>query len=149
MIYAIIPQIFKEGSYMDFVAISVFTHALTIFFLLGVMVANYFSVANMTKFVPLALTLRKRTPFYHFLNATMAYTGMIVAAYTKDLSFTIILMSITTILLMILEIKRYKKMRIITSKDTKRQDEFIIYAKKIYTIEILVVIAVYIISKIF
>jgi hypothetical protein len=50
---------------------------------------------------------------------------------------------------MILEIKRYKKMRIITSKDIKRQDEFVIYAKKIYTTEILVVIVVYIISKIF
>jgi hypothetical protein len=134
---------------MDFVAVSVFTHALTIFLLLGLMVANYFSVANMTKFVPLALTLRGRTPFYHFLNATMAYTGMIVAAYTRDLSLTVVLMVITTIFLMILEIKRYKKMRIITSKDIKRQDEFVIYAKKIYTTEILVVIVVYIISKIF
>jgi hypothetical protein len=40
-------------------------------------------------------------------------------------------------------------MRVIQSEDFKLQEEFIIYAKKIYTIEIAVVVAVYILSKVF
>jgi hypothetical protein len=89
------------------------------------------------------------TPLYHGLNFATAYTGAIVAAYSHDLSLTVILMVISTIIIMVLEIKRYKKMRIITSKNIEAQDEFIIYAKKIYAIEIGVIIFVFVVSKIF
>ncbi len=40
-------------------------------------------------------------------------------------------------------------MRVIKSTDIELQNEFKIYAKKIYTIEVAVLIAVYIISKVF
>ncbi|MCK5110830.1 MAG: hypothetical protein KAQ94_04860 [Arcobacteraceae bacterium] len=134
---------------MDFVETSIFTHVLTIFLLLGVMVFNYNSISKSTNYLALAKQLRFMTPFYHFLNACTAYTGMIVAAYSHDLSVTVILMSITTIFLMVLEIKRYKKMRVIRSTDIDKQEEFKIFAKKIYTMEISALVFTFVVSKIF
>ncbi len=134
---------------MELVETSIFTHLLTLFLLLGVMVFNYTSISKSTNYIALSKQLRFMTPFYHFLNACVAYTGMIVAAFSHDLSLTVILMIIATITLMILEIKRYKKMRVIRSTDIQKQEEFKIYAKKIYTIEIAVLIFTFIISKIF
>jgi hypothetical protein len=134
---------------MDLVNVSIYTHLFTIYFLLAVMVFNLFSVLNITNFIVLVKRLRLMTPFYHFLNASTAYTGMIVAGYNHDLSPTVIFMILSTILILILEIKRYKKMRIIKSTDIVRQEAFIIYAKKIYIIEISAIIFTYIVSKIF
>jgi hypothetical protein len=83
------------------------------------------------------------------MNAMIIYTGAIVSAYTRDMSLTVMLMIATSIFLMVAEIKRYKKMRIIKSSDIALQEEFIPYAKKIYTIEIIVLITVYIVCKVF
>jgi hypothetical protein len=54
-----------------------------------------------------------------------------------------------SIFLLVIEIKRYKKMRVIKHDQIELQNEFYAYAKKIYTIEISVIIVVYIISKVF
>jgi hypothetical protein len=134
---------------MEFVSVSITTHVGAIYLLLAVMAFNLYNVINIDNFIQLALKLRKMTPIFHFLNACVAYTGATVAAFTHDLSITVILMLITTILIMVLEIKRYKKMRIIKSTDIARQEEFIPYAKKIYIIEIAAVIITFVISKLF
>jgi hypothetical protein len=54
-----------------------------------------------------------------------------------------------SIFLLVIEIKRYKKMRVIKSGDIQLQEEFYKYAKKIYIIEIMVLVFVYMISKVF
>ena len=77
------------------------------------------------------------------------YTGMIVSAYVRDFSPTVILMIFTGIFILVIEIKRYKKMRVIKVSDLELQAQFYTYAKKIYMIEIAVLLFVYIISKIF
>ncbi len=100
-------------------------------------------------FLKLAKRLRFMTPLYHSTNAVIIYTGMIVSAYAKELSLTIILMIIASIFLLVIEIKRYKKMRVIKTDQIQLQEEFVVFARKIYTIEIAVLIFVYIISKIF
>lgn len=134
---------------MDFVTTSIYTHIFIIYLLLGVMVFNYISLLNVTDFIKLAKRLRVMTPAYHGLNFTAAYTGAIVAAYSHDLSPTVIFMILSTILIMVLEIKRYKKMRLIRTTDIQAQEEFIVYAKKIYVIEIVAVIFTFVVSKIF
>ena len=53
------------------------------------------------------------TPLYHLTNAIVIYTGMIVAFYAKTFSFTIALMIPCINILLVIEIKRYKKMRVI------------------------------------
>jgi len=50
---------------------------------------------------------------------------------------------------MVLEIKRYKKMRVIRSGDTELQEEFRVFATKIYKAELAVLIFTFIVSKIF
>jgi hypothetical protein len=134
---------------MDFVSTSITAHIFTIYTLLSIMVFNYISLLNVTDFITIAKRLRFMTPAYHGLNFTVAYTGAIVSAYSHDISPTVIFMILSTILIMVLEIKRYKKMRTIRSTDIQAQEDFIIYAKKIYTIEIGALIFTYVVSKIF
>lgn len=134
---------------MDIMQDSVVTHIYIIYIILGVMLFNIISVYTTTNFIRLAKRLRFMTPFYHMLNAMIVYTGAIVAAYARDLSPTVILMIAASIAIMVLEIKRYKKMRVIKTKEVEKQKEFIIFAKKIYTAEILILVSVYILSKVF
>jgi magnesium-transporting ATPase (P-type) len=134
---------------MEFVSLSITTHVYAIVALFFIICFNYLSVAKMTEFIPLAKRLRFMTPLFHMANAFVAYTGAIVAAYSHDLSITVILMIITSILVMVLEIKRYKKMRVIKSTELEKQQEFKVFAKKIYTIELLALMFTYVISKAF
>lgn len=134
---------------MELMQSAVTTHVYTIYFFLGIMLFNLYSVISVKDFIKLAKRLRFMTPLYHLTNAIVMYTGAIVAFYAHAMSFTIFIMIPTSIFLLVIEIKRYKKMRIIKSGDKELQEEFYKYARKIYTIEIMVIVAVYIISKVF
>lgn len=134
---------------MDFVSISITTHVYSIVALMLIMVFNFYSVMRMKNFVDLTKRLRLMTPIYHMANAFVVYTGAIVAAYSQDLSITVILMIATSIFVMVLEIKRYKKMRVIKTTQIAKQQEFIMFAKKIYNLEILAILFTYTVSKIF
>ena len=123
-------------------------HIYTIYFFLSLMLFNLYSVFREKEFIVLAKRLKFMTPLYHLTNAIVIYTGTIVAFYAQTFNFTIALMIPTSIFLLVNEIKRYKKMRIIKHDQLELQNEFFAYAKKIYIIEIFVIIAVYIISKV-
>ncbi|NQY95276.1 MAG: hypothetical protein HRT43_14015 [Campylobacteraceae bacterium] len=134
---------------MDIMSSSIVTHVYMIYFLFAIMVFNLIAVNVIKDFVKLAKLLKSITPFYHLVNAMVIYTGMIVSAYVRDFSPTVILMIFTGIFILVIEIKRYKKMRVIKVSDLELQAQFYTYAKKIYMIEIAVLLFVYIISKIF
>lgn len=134
---------------MEIMDDAVLTHIYSIYIFLAIMIFNLLSVLTNKNFISLAKRLRFMTPVYHLTNAVVIYTGTIVAFYAQQFSFTIALMIPASIFLLVIEIKRYKKMRIIKTEDTKLQSEFYVYAKKIYIIEISVLILVYAISKIF
>ena len=123
-------------------------HIYTIYFFLSLILFNLYSVFREKEFIVLAKRLKFMTPLYHLTNAIVIYTGTIVAFYAQTFNFTIALMIPTSIFLLVIEIKRYKKMRIIKHDQLELQNEFFAYAKKIYIIEIFVIIAVYIISKV-
>jgi len=134
---------------MEFVDTSVQWHIYAIMILMFIMIFNLLSVTMVSDYLSLVKRLKLMTPIYHSMNAVVAYTGGIVAAFSHDLSITVILMLATTIFIMILEIKRYKKMRVIKLSEKFKQDQFRLYAKKIYAMEILAVMFTYTISKIF
>ena len=134
---------------MELMESAVQTHVYIIYFFLAIMLFNLYSVSTQKEFISLAKRLKFMTPLYHLTNAIVIYTGMLVAFYAKTFSFTIALMIPASIFLLVIEIKRYKKMRVIKHDQTELQNEFYAYAKKIYTIEISVIISVYIISKVF
>ena len=124
-------------------------HVYIIYFFLAIMLFNLYSVSKEKEFIVLAKRLKFMTPLYHLTNAIVIYTGTIVAFYVQTFSFTIALMIPASIFLLVIEIKRYKKMRVIKHDQIELQNEFYAYAKKIYIIEISVIIAIYIISKVF
>ena len=134
---------------MELMQSAIDTHVYVIYFFLAVMLFNLYSVTTQKDFIKLAKRLKFMTPLYHLTNAIVIYTGTIVAFYAQHFSLTIALMIPASIFLLVIEIKRYKKMRVIKFADTQLQEEFYQYAKKIYTIEIGVLVAVYIISKVF
>jgi hypothetical protein len=134
---------------MELMHSAVQTHVYTIYFFLAIMLFNLYSVTREKNFIVLAKRLRFMTPLYHLTNAIVIYTGAIVAFYAQVFSFTIALMILASIFLLVIEIKRYKKMRVIKHDQVELQNDFFLYARKIYTIEISVIIVVYIISKVF
>ncbi|MEA2018639.1 MAG: hypothetical protein U9N59_09335 [Campylobacterota bacterium] len=134
---------------MEFVSTSVTWHVNFIVILMFIMIFNLFSVLKVDDYFELVKRLKLMTPFYHSVNAVVAYTGGIVAAFSHDLSITVILMLATTIFIMVLEIKRYKKMRVIKTAEFEKQAQFRVYAKKIYMMEISALVFTYVVSKIF
>jgi len=145
----IIPKFFKSEINMDLMQDSIDTHVFFIYIFISVMIINFYSVYNIGNFVKLAKRLKFLTPLYHTLNAVIIYTGTIVAFYEKIFSFTIFIMIAASIAVMVLEIKRFKKMRVIKVADIELQEEFLKFSRKIYLIEIVIIISTYIISKIF
>lgn len=133
---------------MDIMQDSITTHIYAIFFFLAVMLFNLYSLYTQKEFIVLAKRLKFMTPIYHLSNAIIIYTGAIIAAYRHTFSFAMAIMIAASIFLMVIEIKRYKKQRVIKSTDMALQEAFYIYAKKIYTIEIMVLVVVYMISKV-
>ncbi|MAD42345.1 hypothetical protein KO488_07530 [Poseidonibacter lekithochrous] len=134
---------------MELMQSAIDTHVYAIYFFLAIMLFNLYSVLTQKEFIRLAKRLRAMTPLYHVTNAIVIYTGSIVAFYAHAMSITIFLMIPASIFLLVIEIKRYKKMRVIKFEQVELQEEFYKYARKIYTIEISVIVVIYIISKIF
>ena len=134
---------------MEIMQDAITTHIYTIYIFLAIMLFNLYSVVSSKNFISLAKKLKFMTPVYHLSNAIVIYTGTIVAFYAQHFSLTIVLMIPASIFLLVIEIKRYKKQRVIKVGDVKLQEEFYVYAKKIYIIEIAVLAMVYIISKVF
>jgi hypothetical protein len=134
---------------MELMQSAVQTHVYTIYFFLAIMLFNLYSVTRERNFITLAKRLKFMTPLYHLTNAIVIYTGTIVAFYVKTFSITIALMIPAAIFLLVIEIKRYKKMRVIKHDQIQLQNDFFTYSRKIYIIEISVLIGVYLISKVF
>lgn len=133
----------------DLVTSSIWTHNIVIFTIVALINYHFYVVSTATSFISLAKKLRISTPFFHAINAFIIYTGAVVSAYAKNFDWTVLLMIGASIFLMVSEIKRYKKMRVILSSDVKAQEEFKIFAKQIYTYQLLAIVLVFIISKIF
>lgn len=133
---------------MEFIQTSVTWHVYAIMILMFIMIFNLYSVIRVNDYFTLVKRLKLMTPFYHSMNAVVVYTGGIVAAFSHDLSVTVILMLMTSIFIMVLEIKRFKKMRVIKLSEKFKQDQFRIFARKIYMMEILAVMFTYTVSKI-
>ncbi len=137
-----------EAGY-QLISSSIWVHIFAIFILVGVILFNYYTVQTEENFFNLAKRLKKLTPYFHSINFIIAYSGAVLAGFTHDMNPTVILMIPTSLFLMISEIKRYKKMRVIQLSQVDLQEEFKVFAKKIYTMQLIALVSVYIISKLF
>jgi len=134
---------------MDFVPVSTSTHIFFIFILVLIILFNFYTVSTEKRFIFLAKRLKNLTPYFHGINFIIAYTGAILSAFTWDLNPTVVLMIPLSLFLMITEIKRYKKMRVIKLAEVDKQEEFKIFAKKIYTMQLVALVVVFIIARLF
>jgi hypothetical protein len=125
------------------------THVYAIFVLVAIIIYNYYTVSTQKVFILMAKTLKRWTSVYHSVNFVVAYMGIVLAAFTHDMSPTVMLMIPTTLFLMISEIKRYKKLRVIKLDEIEKQEEFRAFAKKIYTMQLAAIVLMYIIAKVF
>jgi len=131
------------------ISLSTPTHVYAIFALIAVILYNYYIVQTQDKFILMGKSLKRMTPVYHSLNFTIAYLGTVLSAFTHDLSPTVILMIPTTLFLMISEIKRYKKLRVIKLDQVELQAKFRKFAKKIYIMQLIAIALMYVIAEIF
>ena len=134
---------------MEVMNYSITTHIFTIYLFGALILFNLYNLYTQKDFFKLASRYKIMTPFFHFINTCIAYTGIIVSAFTHDISPTVILMIITTIFIMVSEIKRYKKMKVIKPSNIQLQNEFKIYAKKVAFMQLSLLILTFIISKFF
>lgn len=110
-----------------------------------------------SNFITLARKIKFPTAMFHTLIAITFFTGILLMSlpYTYDLGtntkFNIlsIVMIIFTLFIMVAEIKRYKKLRVIKSIEVAKQQEFIKFAKKIYIIDLILIFSIFLIYKFF
>ena len=127
---------------------TLYTHLIGVFLFVLIILYNYYLIVNETNFVKMAKLIQKNTPFFHAVNFLMFYTGIVLIGLIKIITFEMILMIAVSLYLMISEIKRWKKQRVIKSKETQKQEEYKKFAKKHYLIQVIVLIMTYIISKV-
>lgn len=134
---------------MEVMSDAIATHVFTLIVLIGLVTLNLYRLFTQKDFISLVKSYKILTPFFHTVNACAAYTGMIVSAFTHDLSITVIFMIATTIFVMVSEIKRYKKMRVIKLAEVDKQEEFRSFAKKVAMYQLSALMLTFIISKLF
>jgi len=127
---------------------TLYSHLIGAGFFLAIILYNYYVISNEENFVRLAKTIQKNTPYFHALNFLMFYTGIVLITLLKIITFEMVLMIFTSLYLMISEIKRWKKQRVIKSKEKQKQLEYKSWAKKHYLIQAFVLILTYIVAKI-
>jgi uncharacterized membrane protein len=125
--------------------------SLHLFFILALFIVicrNLYIVIGAQDFVTTYKKLQMITPIYHTINACIIFTGVVVQFFLLQFTdFTVYLMFFASIFIMVSEIKRYKKMRIIKSKEHEKQQEAYKFAKKVYVINISIIIIIYLIEK--
>ncbi|RLA74048.1 MAG: hypothetical protein DRG11_06105 [Epsilonproteobacteria bacterium] len=134
---------------MDIMNAPVQLHIIAVFLLFGLICFHIYKLNFSSTFLKIQKSYKITTPLFHFINAVIAYTGAIVSAYRLDISWTVMLMIIVSLFIMITEIKRYKKQRVILSTQKQLQKSFKTYATKIAISQILLLVVAYILFVIF
>jgi len=124
------------------------THIAFILILALLIIRNLYVLYTEENFIQLAKKVRFPTPIFHALIAITFFTGTLIITMFKTFDILVVLMIASTLFIMIAEIKRYKKIRVIRSKDYKEQEEFKVFAKKIYFIDLGIIFALFVLSKV-
>ncbi len=131
-------------------------HIIFILALAILMIRNLTILFFEENFIKLAKKIRFPTAMLHSLIAINFFTGILLMsfpiAYNLPIDSNFYIMSFImiaiTLFIMIAEIKRYKRIRVIKSTETKLQQEFIKFAKKIYIIDLILIVSIFLIYKI-
>jgi TRAP-type C4-dicarboxylate transport system permease small subunit len=100
-------------------------------------------------FIQLHDKFKKITPFHHTLSSVVFYTGVLLIVLSASFNISVFIMILAFVFVLVSEIKRYKKIRIIKHNEVDKQDEFLEYAKKVYMLQLAVIFGTFLISYIF
>lgn len=102
---------------------------------------NLYILHSEKEFIPLARKVRFWTPAYLSLMGAIAFTGFVLSVFLYNfISIKTVTMIVSLLIMMISEIKKQKRVRQITSKEIEAQNSFILFAKKKYTIDIVLIV---------
>jgi hypothetical protein len=138
---------------VEMFGVTIKVHLFFILMLLVLIVRNLIILYTESNFIILAKKIRFPTAMLHTLMAVTFFTGILLMSlpYTYNLSVKFnplsIVMIIFTIFIMLAEIKRYKKLRVIESGEIKKQQEFIKFAKTIYILDVILIFSIFFIHK--
>lgn len=117
-------------------------HILSIVMMFIFIGKNLWSTYNIKNDALYYTSIRKFTPIIHVFNAMNIYVGMTMAGFYHLFNIEVILMSIASIMIIILEAKRHKFMK----NSMRDMDAVRVVATKNYKIELAIVIVVYIVT---
>lgn len=102
---------------------------------------NLYMLYTQKNFVQLAKRIRFFAPLNHSFIAGVIFSGVVIAFYNHDFfSIRQLFMYLIAIYLIVSEVKRYKKIRVISSKDIELQEEFIKFAKIKYSLDVAILL---------
>ncbi|WP_200762746.1 hypothetical protein [Nitrosophilus alvini] len=112
---------------------------------------SFFFVRNISNFITFSRKFRLLLLIQNVILGMTAFTGLVVMAVNQfeNIGFKEILMILLLLVIVFFQIKMYKKIRTITSKDHEQQKRFKSYAGKVYIAEIIAIIVVTILSFLF
>lgn len=112
---------------------SIYVHNIFGFILLAIVIFQLSIINSAKAFVRRAKTYRFILPTFYVLFTMLVFTGVIVMAVKQfsDISSKEAIMIIVSLVIFILEIKVYKKLRVITSQDVEAQKALRVFANKV------------------
>lgn len=100
---------------------------------------NLYWLYTEKNFIKMAKKIRLFVPIHYTILSSSIFSGIILAFYSHNFFSTRqLFMYLIALYLLLSEIKRYKKIRVITSKEIEEQQKFISWAKKKYILDCLI-----------
>jgi hypothetical protein len=139
----------EEANWQLLTQYTLWLHIGLIFAFLFIIIYNYYILHKEKNFIRLAKILKRNMIFHHSFNFSVLYTGGVMLGIIKHFNFEIILMFLTSFYLFFGEFSRHFRQRIIKSNEKEKQNDYIIFAKRLYTTQIILLTSMFVFAKVF
>ena len=139
----------EEANWQLLTQYTLWIHFGVIFAFLFIIIYNYYILHKEGNFIKLAKILKRNMILHHSFNFSVLYTGGVMLGIIKHFNFEIVLMFLTSFYLFFGELSRHFRQRIIKSNEKEKQINYIIFSKKIYATQLILLICMFIFARIF
>ena len=139
----------EEANWELLTQYTLWIHIGVVFALLFIIIYNYYILHKEKNFIRLAKILKRNMILHHSFNFSILYTGGVILGIIKHFNAEIVFMFLTSFYLFFGEISRHFRQRIIKSNEKEKQEIYIIFAKKTYTVQIILLVCMFVFSRIF
>jgi len=139
----------EEANWELLTQYTLWIHIGVVFALLFIIIYNYYILHKEKNFIRLAKILKRNMILHHSFNFSILYTGGVILGIIKHFNAEIVFMFLTSFYLFFGEISRHFRQRIIKSNEKEKQEIYIIFAKKTYTVQLILLVCMFVFSRIF